>query len=201
MSERDIDVERICQAALDRPPPERAALLAEACRGDEALRREVESLLALETAADRFIETPALQVAGRQPSDAEEGRDSGLPPGSNEWASGAMITAGSRVGPYEILCAVGAGGMGEVYRARDTRLLRDVAVKVLPEALALDPDRIRRFQREAQVLALLNHPNIASIHGLEEADGTRALILEFVEGPTIADRVAQGAIPLTRRSS
>ena len=198
MSERDIDVERICQAALDRAPPERAALLAAACAGDEALRRDVESLLALEDAADRFIETPALQVAaGGQPSDAEKSRDAGLPPGSNEWESGAMITAGSRVGPYEILCAVGAGGMGEVYRARDTRLLRDVAVKVLPKALALDPDRVRRFQREAQVLASLNHPNIASIHGLEEADGTRALVLEFVEGPTIADRVARGPIPLT----
>ena len=89
--------------------------------------------------------------------------------------------------------------MGEVYRARDTRLLRDVAVKVLPQALALDPDRVRRFQREAQVLASLNHPNIASIHGLEEADGIRALVLEFVDGPTLADRIARGRFGWTRR--
>ena len=196
MSDRDIDVERICQAALDRAPAERAALLAEECRDDEELRRDVEALLALEPAADQFIEIPALLVARQQPSDADKGRDAGLPPGSSEWESGAMIRPGSRVGPYEILCAVGAGGMGEVYRARDTRLLRDVAVKMLPQALALDPDRVRRFRREAQVLASLNHPNIASIHGLEEAGGIRALILEFVEGPTLADRVARGPIPL-----
>jgi serine/threonine-protein kinase len=88
--------------------------------------------------------------------------------------------------------------MGEVYRARDTRLQRDVAIKVLPEAFANDPDRLARFEREAQVLAALNHPNIAAIHGLEESAGTRtrALVLEFVDGPTLADRIAQGPIPL-----
>jgi serine/threonine-protein kinase len=86
--------------------------------------------------------------------------------------------------------------MGEVYRARDTKLNRDVALKVLPEALALDPDRLARFKREAQVLASLNHPNIAAIYGLEESDRVRALVLELVEGPTLADRIAHGAIPL-----
>jgi eukaryotic-like serine/threonine-protein kinase len=107
-----------------------------------------------------------------------------------------QLQAGSRLGAYEILGLVGAGGMGEVYRARDTKLGRDVALKILPEVFAADPDRLARFQREAQVLASLSHHNIAAIHGLEESNGIRALALEFVEGPTLADRIAQGPIPL-----
>jgi Tol biopolymer transport system component len=106
------------------------------------------------------------------------------------------LTAGSRLGPYEILSALGAGGMGEVYRARDTKLGRDVAIKVLPELLASDPERLARFSREAHVLATLNHPNIAHIHGFEDSTGVPALVMELVEGPTLADRIAQGAIPL-----
>jgi Tol biopolymer transport system component len=102
----------------------------------------------------------------------------------------------TRVGPYEITAQIGAGGMGEVYRARDTRLNREVALKILPEAFAADPDRLARFTREAQLLASLNHPNIAGIYGLEEADGLRALVLELVEGPTLAERVARGALPV-----
>jgi serine/threonine-protein kinase len=86
--------------------------------------------------------------------------------------------------------------MGEVYRARDTRLDRDVAIKVLPESFAADPERVARFQREAKTLAALNHPNIAIIHGLEESDGVKALVMELVEGSTLADRIAQGAIPI-----
>ena len=86
--------------------------------------------------------------------------------------------------------------MGQVYQATDTKLNRQVALKILPEAFATDPDRLARFQREAQVLASLNHPNIAAIHGLEDSGGTKALVLELVEGPTLADRIAQGAIPL-----
>ena len=100
------------------------------------------------------------------------------------------LTAGTRVGPYEITALIGAGGMGEVYRARDTRLQRDVAIKVLPDRFALDADRLARFRREAHVLASLNHPNIAAIHGIEEADGAHALVLEFVDGPTLAERIA-----------
>jgi len=96
------------------------------------------------------------------------------------------LAPGTRLGPYEIHSPLGSGGMGEVYRARDTKLNRDVALKILPEAFALDPDRLARFKREAQVLASLNHPNIAAIYGLEEADGIRALVLELVEGPTLA---------------
>ncbi|HEY7369461.1 MAG TPA: serine/threonine-protein kinase, partial [Thermoanaerobaculia bacterium] len=106
------------------------------------------------------------------------------------------LSTGSRLGPYEILSPLGAGGMGEVYRARDTRLNRDVAIKILPEAFAEDPERLARFQREAQVLASLNHPHIAHIHGLEEAGTGRALVLELVEGETLADRIAQGPFPL-----
>ena len=98
-----------------------------------------------------------------------------------------------RLGSYEIVGLLGAGGMGEVYRARDTRLNRDVALKVLPEAFTADADRIARFRREAQVLATLNHPNIAAIHGLEESGGVLALVLELVDGPTLADRIAQGS--------
>ena len=104
------------------------------------------------------------------------------------------LTHGTRLGPYEITAQIGVGGMGEVYRATDTKLKRDVAVKVLPAALAADPERLARFQREAEVLASLNHPNIAAIYGLEEADQTKALVMELVEGPTLADRIAQGAI-------
>jgi eukaryotic-like serine/threonine-protein kinase len=106
------------------------------------------------------------------------------------------LTAGTRLGPYEIVSALGAGGMGEVYRARDAKLDRDVAIKVLPAAFVSDPERVARFQREAKTLASLNHPNIAAIYGLDESDGAAALVLELVEGPTLADRIAQGPIPL-----
>jgi serine/threonine-protein kinase len=106
------------------------------------------------------------------------------------------LAPGVRLGPYEILSAIGAGGMGEVYKARDTKLGRDVALKILPEQFATDPDRLARFRREAQVLASLNHPNIAAIHGFEEANSVHALVLELVEGQTLADRIAQGPIPL-----
>jgi serine/threonine protein kinase len=106
------------------------------------------------------------------------------------------LSIGTHFGPYEILSAIGAGGMGEVYRARDTRLKREVALKILPESFAGDADRLARFQREAEVLAALNHPHIAAIYGIEEADGVRALVLELIEGPTLAERVAKGPVPL-----
>jgi serine/threonine protein kinase len=106
------------------------------------------------------------------------------------------LSAGTRLGPYEIVALLGAGGMGEVFRAHDTKLGRDVALKILPDTYATDLERLARFQREAQVLASLNHPHIGAIYGLEESNGIRALVLELVEGPTLADRIAQGAIPL-----
>src|SRR5881392_1222032 len=106
------------------------------------------------------------------------------------------LSTGARLGPYEILSALGAGGMGEVYRARDTKLGRDVALKVIPDTFALDPERRARFQREAQVMASLNHPHIAAIYGFEDSGETHALVLEFVDGPTLADRIAQAPIPV-----
>jgi serine/threonine protein kinase len=106
------------------------------------------------------------------------------------------LTAGTRLAGYEIVAPLGAGGMGEVYRARDASLGRDVAIKVLPEAFAQDAERLARFEREAKTLASLNHPNIAHVYGLEQADGVRGLVMELVDGPTLADRIAQGAIPL-----
>src|SRR5437764_11989640 len=106
------------------------------------------------------------------------------------------LESGNRLGPYEIVSALGAGGMGEVYRARDTKLGRDVALKVIPDTFALDADRRARFQREAQVLASLNHPHIAAIYGFEDSGETHALVLELVEGETLADRIARGALPL-----
>ncbi len=106
------------------------------------------------------------------------------------------LQPGSKLGPYEVSGALGAGGMGEVYRAHDSRLKRDVAIKVLPEALAADPERLARFEREAQLLASLNHPNIAAIYGVEESAGVRCLVLELVEGVTLAERIKAGSIPL-----
>src|SRR5215216_1793977 len=120
------------------------------------------------------------------------------------------ITSGTRIGYYEVIDAIGAGGMGEVYRARDTRLNRDVALKILPDVFASDPERLARFEREAQVLASLNHPHIAHIYGVEEGPAEaghsiRALVMELVDGETLADRIACGpirideALPIARQ--
>ena len=106
------------------------------------------------------------------------------------------LPAGTRLGVYEIIAPIGEGGMGQVYRARDTKLNRDVAIKILPDAFAHDADRLARFQREAKSLASLNHPNIAAIHGLEEDGGVLALVMELVEGEDLSQRIARGAIPL-----
>src|SRR5688500_18034116 len=106
------------------------------------------------------------------------------------------LTPGTRLGAYEVTAQIGVGGMGEVYRATDRNLKRSVAIKVLPDSFANDVDRLARFTREAQTLASLNHPNIAAIHGLEESGGTRALVMELVEGEDLSQRIARGAIPL-----
>src|SRR5216110_542029 len=106
------------------------------------------------------------------------------------------LSAGTRLGPYEILSPLGAGGMGEVYRARDTKLNRDVAIKVLPDLFASDAERLARFSREAQTLASLNHPHIAAIYGIEESSGVRALVMELVEGDDLSQRIPRGAVPL-----
>src|SRR5712691_8376473 len=106
------------------------------------------------------------------------------------------VTVGTQLGSLEITALLGRGGMGEVYRARDTKLKREVAIKILPDEFSSDPDRVARFQREAEVLASLNHPNIAAIHNLEEANGSRFLVLELVEGETLAERIKRGPIPV-----
>src|SRR5580658_8939125 len=107
------------------------------------------------------------------------------------------LSSGTRLGSYEVTAQIGAGGMGEVYQAHDTKLGRDVAIKVLPEAFAHDPERLSRFQREAKMLAALNHPNIATIHGLEQSNGTSYLVMELVAGETLAERVKrEGALPV-----
>src|SRR3979490_2560900 len=106
------------------------------------------------------------------------------------------LATGTRLGPYEVLAPIGGGGMGEVYRARDNKLGRDVAVKVLPESFAHDAERMARFEREAQVLASLNHPHVATIRGLEESNSVHALVMELVEGPTLAERIGGRTMPL-----
>src|SRR6185436_17576677 len=106
------------------------------------------------------------------------------------------LHAGERLGAFEILTLIGSGGMGEVYRARDTKLNRDVAIKILPAGVATDPERLARFQLEAQVLASLNHPNIAHIYGVEDSQDAHALVMELVDGLTVAERITQGPIPL-----
>jgi len=106
------------------------------------------------------------------------------------------LSPGTRLGPHEVTALIGEGGMGQVYRATDTQLHRDVALKILPDAFASDPDRLARFEREAHVLASLNHPNIAQIYGLEQTDGLTALVMELVEGEDLSQRIAQGAIPV-----
>ena len=112
----------------------------------------------------------------------------------------SILAAGTRLGAYEIVALLGAGGMGEVYRAKDTRLKREVAIKILPDAFASDPDRLARFQREAELLATLNHPNIGSVYGFEQSDpdrlGSVRIVLELIEGETLADRIHRGAIPV-----
>jgi dienelactone hydrolase len=172
-------VERVYLAALERPPSQRAALLDELCAGDRELRLEAESLLRLEPAAGSFLQTGAMEVAGELMARAPH-----------------ADLIGTSIGSYHITGYIGAGGMGEVYRAHDTRLDRDVAIKVLPASVAADPDRLARFGREARVLASLSHPNVATVHGVETTGGLPAIVMELIEGETLADRIAGRAVSL-----
>jgi eukaryotic-like serine/threonine-protein kinase len=169
--ERWEKVESLFHEALDRKPDERALFLDQACGDDSWLRNKIEALIRSHERAGSFLETPAS-------------------------TPGQFI--GRRLGPYELNAHLGSGGMGEVYRARDMKLHRDVAIKILPPAFSRDPDRIARFQREAITLAALNHPNIAAIHDLEEIDGVRFLVLEYVEGETLAARLRKGPLSVRR---
>ena len=168
--ERWQEVKDIFADVLEQEPAERATYLDKICT-DAALRHEVELMIAAhERGGSGFMEHPTLNTGPLQ--------------------------SGTKLGPYTIKERIGAGGMGEVYRAHDTKLKRDVAIKVLPLAFVNDPERLARFQREARTLALLNHPSIASIYGLEDSSKIHALVMELVEGPTLADRIRQGPIPI-----
>jgi serine/threonine-protein kinase len=173
-----LDVERLFHEALALPPQRRPQFLTDSCGGNEALRHDVQTLLD-ESADDDFLETPALDP------DATH-----LQPASHS------SLVGRRLAEYEVTARIGAGGMGEVYKARDVKLGRDVAVKVLPAPMAHDDARIARFKREAQILATLNHPHIAAIYALEESEDVVALVLELVDGPTLADRIRHGRLAI-----
>ena len=173
--ERWTIVDRLLGAALEREPHERAAFLRDACGDDEALRRDVESLVTHASSGAGLLSTPAF-------ADGTPG--------------GGTMVVGQQIGSYTVQAPLGVGGMGEVYRARDGTLGRDVAIKVLPRAFSIDPDRRARFAREARLLAALNHPHIGAIYGVEDGNGVRALVLELVEGDTLAERIARGPLPI-----
>src|SRR5438093_5709470 len=163
--------------ARERTPAERDAFLARACAHDSTLRREVESLLAQPPAG--VIDAPVGALVAELVT----------PPAPR-------LVPGSSVGPYRIERLLDVGGMGEVYRARDTTLGREVAIKILPRHFTADPERLARFEREARMLAALNHPHIAAIHGIVDAEGVRGLVLELLEGETLADRIRREAPPV-----
>ena len=171
--------ERLFHAALSRDESERPAFLREACRDDEPLRRDVESLLTFESDAQAFMQASAFEVA---PSLIQPETTTPL--------------VGQRLGPYEIGALLGAGGMGDVFRARDTTLGRDVAIKILPDVFTADANRRARFEREARLLAALNHPHIGAIYGFEQREGIQGLVLELVEGHTLAERLREGPLPV-----
>jgi Tol biopolymer transport system component len=182
--ERWRQIEELFHAAAERRAHDRDAFLIEACGADVALRREVELLFAQAQSHGGAVQHS-------------------LSPETSDDSSNVTRTAhkrtdliGAQLGAYRIIGRLGAGGMGEVYRARDTKLGRDVAIKVLPDVFTSDPERLVRFEREARMLAALNHPNIGAIYGFEDADGIRALVLEFVDGETLADRIALGPLSL-----
>jgi serine/threonine protein kinase len=182
--ERWQQIEQIYYKALKLNPVQREAFLDQFCAGDESLRKEIDVLLKGREEADDFIKSPAIEVLAHKIA-AES------PPVEKSHDS-----IGKQMSHYRIIEKIGEGGMGEVYQAKDQKLGRDVAIKVLPEEFAKDADRVARFQREAKLLASLNHPNIAAIYGLEESDGTHFLVLELIEGDTLADRLKRGAIPV-----
>ena len=169
-SDRWRQITEIFHAALAREGDARDAFLTDACRQDPSLREEVERLIASHQEAGTFGETAAARSAPH-------------------------LAPGTSFGPYVVGTLLGAGGMGEVYRARDPKLGRDVAIKVLPADVTGDPHRLSRFTREARLLASLNHPNVGAIYEVEDAGGVRALVLELIDGPTLADRLAGGALP------
>ena len=182
-------VKHLFEAAVDLPLSERTAFLSSAVAGDEVLREEVEALLAADrTGAPISAQWPVASASLL----AELRAASQTASASLSLHSVPALAAGSRLGHYDVLAPIGVGGMGEVYRAHDARLGRDVAIKILPRAFTTDPERLARFEREARVLAALNHPHIAGIYGIEETASAPALVLELVEGPSLAELISAG---------
>src|SRR5262245_52205729 len=186
--ERWKQVEQLYHAALERAPDDREAFLAETCAGDLALRREVEELLGYDCAAESFIQGNALAFEARRLKPEELSQ------------TAPQLLPGQRVGAYKILALLGRGGMGVVYRARDERLRRDVAIKVLPASFAHDADRLRRFEQEAHATSALNHPNILTIYEIGEAATERGdihfIATEFIEGQTVRQQIAGARLKL-----
>jgi eukaryotic-like serine/threonine-protein kinase len=177
-------IESLFHAAAGRDPGERASFLAAACGEDEALRREVESLLAAHERAGSFIEKPALEVEARSLADEQAGATD-------------ERSAEQTIGHYSIAALLGSGGMGDVYLAHDTRLGRQIALKLLPADYTKDADRLRRFEQEARAASALNHPNIITIHEIGQFEGRYFIAAEYVEGTTLRERLADGAMKLT----
>jgi serine/threonine protein kinase len=176
LKERWREIESLYHAACELKPEKRQAYLERACSGDEALRREVESLLAHEGMAANFLEADPHDEFGQEPQ--------------------APVPIGAQIGPYTLVEFLGAGGMGEVYKARDTRLDRPVAIKFLPSAFASDPEALQRFQREARAASALNHPRICTIHDLGNYEGWPFLVMECLEGQLLKDRIAGKPLPI-----
>ena len=182
MNQRWQQVEKLYHAALERGAEERAPFLAQACAGDEPLRRDVEALLAYEDQAEKFIESPALEVAAKMM--AEE--------------HGATVVEGQTISHYRVSSPLGVGGMGEVYLAEDTRLERRVALKFLPALLTQDKRHLRRFEQEARAVAALSHPNVCVIHEVvETGEGRHCIVMEYVEGVTLRECIAERRINVT----
>ena len=167
-------VKELFEGALALAPSLRSSYIASACGDDDALRRQVEALLASHEQANSFLETPPV-LGDLLPRNLE----------------------GQQLGPYLLESRIAAGGMGEVYKGRDTRLDRTVAIKVRPVRVANDPEARERFEREARVVATLNHPHICTLHDAGKQDGIDFLVMEFLEGETLADRLARGPLPMT----
>ena len=173
-------VQEVFASATERDPSSRARFLEDTCKNDPDLKSEVESLLSsLGAAPSSFLESPAIEAM----------------PALSPKDRGGHLSRGVHLGPYEILAPLGAGGMGEVYRARDPKLDREVAIKVLPESVAGDPDTLARFEREAKAVAALSHPNILSIFDFGTQDGVAYAVMELLEGETLRGKLDAGPIP------